>query len=183
MKKAVSIGLNVLFYLMIAAILGGALLFAFNPSQDKSILGYRYYEAMSNSMQPAIAKGDMVFVKLMPPKEANPGDVVTYAVGETGEVTVTHRLVEVYENAAGETMIVTKGDANDIADDPVPGANMIGVVTGCIPKLGSIIGTVRTNPLLFILPAAALVLLVVGIRSFLKLHKNTEAKKTVHHRV
>ena len=50
--KIFDIAFTVFVYLLAAAILVGALLFASNTSPDKSIFGYRYYTVLTGSMEP-----------------------------------------------------------------------------------------------------------------------------------
>lgn len=136
---------NVLFALLMIVILGGALLFATSRNPHKSIFGYRFYEALSDSMAPTIKRGDLVIVKLGGPETAKTGDIVTFADDEAGLITVTHRLIEEGVDATGETFIQTQGDANNTPDSPVDGQQMIGVVVGRVPFAGTAVHFLRNH--------------------------------------
>lgn len=55
---------EVLFYLMLAAIIAAAVAFANSRSQDKSIFGYRYYDVLTDSMELTYSVGDLIFVRV-----------------------------------------------------------------------------------------------------------------------
>lgn len=130
---------------------------------------------MSDSMYPEIERGDMLLVKMSTPAQATAGDIITYAASDEGDVTVTHRLVRLYENEAGQAMMVTKGDANDREDSPVLAARMIGIVTGLLPYMGTVAGFIRQNLLLVVFNLAVLAAAILGIRHLLR-GRNTTGK-------
>lgn len=94
--------------------------------------GYENYAVVSESMEPAIPVGSLVFVERVAPADVAPGEVAAFLRGED---VVTHRVLE---NRRGESELITKGDANASADvAPVPYQNLIGRVRLHIPALGS----------------------------------------------
>ena len=83
-------------------------------------------------MSPAIRPGDAVLVT-RPPHRLKPGMIVVLQVKDR---LVTHRIVEVHRDGS----FVTKGDANDNADDwSNLTLRVTGVVRGHIPFLGRIL--------------------------------------------
>ena len=111
---------------------------------------------------------------LRPATVSFPGHhIITYAASDEGDVTVTHRLVRLYENEAGQAMMVTKGDANDREDSPVLAARMIGIVTGRLPYMGTVAGFIRQNLLLVAFNLAVLAAAILGIRHLLRGRNNT----------
>lgn len=138
---------DILFYVLIVCILVGAVMFASSRTPDKSIFGYRYYDVLTGSMEPAYSVGDLIFVKLTNASDINVGDAITFNPGGTDDSYLTHRVVEKLENYEGTdvTCFRTKGDANSSADPFIIDEDrVIGVVKTRIPKLGYIILFVQT---------------------------------------
>jgi len=146
-QKVLEVLGDILFYALIVCIIVGAVMFASSRTPDKSIFGYRYYDVLTGSMEPACSVGDLIFVKITDAKDINVGDPITFNPGGTGDSYLTHRVVEKLENYEGTdvTCFKTKGDAND-SDDPfiIDEGRVIGVVKTRIPKLGYIILFVQT---------------------------------------
>ena len=85
----------------------------------------------SNSMSPAIHKGDAVILKKVNKKQTlNRGDIIAY---QKDNITVVHRIKEVtLQN--GKRVYLTKGDANNGMDtDPVKPKQVKGIVKLRIP--------------------------------------------------
>lgn len=91
MKKFGQILGDVVFVVLIVALLGGSLMFALNQDPNKTFLGFRAYNVLSGSMEPELSKGDMVIVKAVPAEELQTGDIVTYYPTDEVGTTVTHR--------------------------------------------------------------------------------------------
>lgn len=110
----------------------------------------------SESMVPTINKGDILIIKWKDPAEIvagshteKTGDVLLYDTNglwdRPADYPVVHRVVgKEYDNVTGEYTFITQGDANSYTDPPsypdreipIPEGNVIGVVSGRIPKLG-----------------------------------------------
>lgn len=86
-----------------------------------SILGYSLYRVSSGSMSPELAVGDVILVKDCNGKDVQKDDIVTYVAtsGEMSGKLITHRVVEPPYQEGNHYYLVTKGDANDRADEPV----------------------------------------------------------------
>ena len=159
--KVFSVVRSVFVYLLAAAIIVAALLFASDKSPQKSVFGIRYYNVLTPSMEPTYSVGDMVFVKLCGADAVNVGDVITFNPSSGGEAYLTHRVTEKLENyqGTGLTCFHTKGDANDSADSfTIDESRLIGVVKFHIPKLGYIVRFVQLK-WYFVVPLIALVIL------------------------
>ena len=72
----------------------------------------------SGSMWPALKKGDLVFIKGTGKEDINIGDIIVYR-NERGFT--IHRVIE-----KNDETVVTKGDANNVADSPVIYEDIIG---------------------------------------------------------
>ena len=95
------------------------------------LFGYEIYTVVSGSMEPALSPGSAVLVKYADPEKIELGEIVAFM---DGSEPVTHRVIE---NHMVERELVTKGDANEIADfDPVPYGSVIGNVRYSVPLLG-----------------------------------------------
>ena len=87
-----------------------------------SLFGYTIQRVSSGSMQPELMVGDVILSK-------NVGDVMTLEVDDIitfkggsqfgNDVNVTHRVVVAPQEENDTIMLQTKGDANDVADNPI----------------------------------------------------------------
>lgn len=104
------------------------------PLSVPIMLGYKVYNIVSPSMEPAIGVNSVVYVKSLPAEEVQVGDVIAFS--RNGDV-VTHRVTQ---NRQVEGFFNTKGDANTQEDvDPVYYRNLIGKVTFVVPFLGNFV--------------------------------------------
>jgi len=164
-KKTAGILFNVLFYIMLVAMIAGSTMFAFSNNESKSIFGYRFYTVLSDSMRPSFKKGDMIFVKLTDPDEIEIGDVITFNPGSTKNAYLTHRVVGFTDNRAGTpgNYIITRGDTNDTDDLPVASKMLIGKKVASVPKAGGVLQFIRNN---FVLSLIILICFFASIFMF-----------------
>ena len=137
---------TIFIYLLSAAIIIAALLFASSATPDKSLFGYRYYTVLTPSMEPAYSVGDMVFVKIENADNINVGDVITFNPSSYSDAYLTHRVVEKIPDyqGSGVTCFRTKGDANDSEDSfLIDEGRVIGTVKLGISKLGYVVRFVQ----------------------------------------
>lgn len=79
--------------------------------------GYGFLIVLTGSMEPEISSGELVIIKEK--NNYNVGDIITY---ETGDLLVTHRIVEIRENIESseknndEKEYICKGDFNNEKD-------------------------------------------------------------------
>lgn len=155
-----------------------ALVFHFSDDKEKSIFGYRWYEAMSDSMQPSIKKGDLIIVELVEPKTVMEGEVITYTTTADGLITVTHRVIAKFKDE--ETNILffeTQGDANDVSDPLVSENQVIGIVRFTFPFIGYISIWIKEHTFLFILCIILLVILFKFMRMLWKRKKESQNER------
>lgn len=128
-------------------------MFAFSEKSDAAIFGYRFYQVLTNSMAPqpdspsrGFYAGDIVLVKMTDGSKVKEGDIVTFQVGD-GDRYLTHRMVERLTELNGQEgdYIVTKGDANNSKDPPIPADKVYGKVAFVIPRMGSVLNFVQEN--------------------------------------
>ena len=129
LEKVANIGLNILIF-----IFGIVLLISiYNNIQVKllgndysSFFGYSVFEVQTGSMGEAVEPGDWIVVKYS--KNIKLDDIITFK--QDGEF-ITHRVIEAYQGT-----YVTKGDANDVKDDPITQEQIVGKVVKVLPAFG-----------------------------------------------
>ncbi|MGD8554106.1 MAG: signal peptidase I [Anaerolineales bacterium] len=84
------------------------------------------------SMAPALEAGDVAFVRQVPPQSVEVGDIIRFRVNG---VYVLHRVVSIEGGGSG-LWFITRGDANNVNDPPVPASEMQGRVVLVVPKIG-----------------------------------------------
>jgi signal peptidase len=96
------------------------------------LLGFTPTIIASGSMQPSLNTGDIVIIIDNPHEEIKVNDIIQY---RTDNMFIVHRVIEIV-HTGNDIIYLTKGDANNAADEPVLEANVIGKVIYHIPKLG-----------------------------------------------
>lgn len=97
--------------------------------------GYTSYIVVSNSMEPTIDRGSIIYVQAT--DDYQPGDVITFVEDDR---TITHRIVGTTANG-----YLTKGDANDLRDEwHVTEQQIIGELIIVIPLYGYVIQIAKT---------------------------------------
>jgi signal peptidase len=98
--------------------------------------GMQLLAVMSGSMEPTIQVGGIVAVRPAPVSALQVGDVITFTNQSNPEVLITHRIVS-HETRDSQTLVTTKGDANDSVDAVAVTANRaVGRVDFTLPWLG-----------------------------------------------
>ncbi len=108
------------------------------------LLPYRTFTVLSGSMEPTIPVGSMIFDREVAATDLARGDVVTFHPPGHPEKLVSHRIVRVDETKRG-TFLVTRGDANGVADDwriPATGRGLR--YEFHLPYLGYVVGGLLT---------------------------------------
>lgn len=107
------------------------------PEQPPSVFGVTPMVVLSGSMsgnaEDHIEVGDLIFDVEADLDSLKEGDIVSYM---EQRIVVTHRIVDIYTDENGELMVITKGDANNVEDEPIHASQIIGLYKYRIPKLG-----------------------------------------------
>ena len=121
-------------------------------------MGVSTMVVITGSMSGTIEKGDLIIVTKA--KEYKLTDIVTY-IEKDSNVVVTHRLVNYGEE---EGTFIAKGDANNTTDIyPVSVDQIVGKVTGHIPKLGLVFDwIVQEGGVIYIVS----LILIIGVGVF-----------------
>lgn len=98
---------------------------------------YQPIAVLSGSMSPTFNRGDAAVVRKLTDNEKldlGKGDVIQFA---SGNKYVIHRIVDVTNDAYGNKLFITKGDANNTNDTGnVKNADIVGKVSFVIPFIG-----------------------------------------------
>lgn len=148
--------LTVLRRIMLAltAIIFGVRVYAWNAeslvgNRMPMPFGYGAAVVLSGSMEPTFYEDDVIFAKES--ESYAVGDIVVY---QDGDMVIVHRVV-----AVNEETIQTKGDANNIVDEPIAIDKVKGKVFGHIPSMGGVVRFIK-NPVAVVGILAAAVCLM-----------------------
>ncbi len=137
--------------LIAAAALLGLNLYRWNAG---SILGNRMpmpfgvglSTVLTGSMEPTLHVNDLVIVRKT--QDVQVGDIIIY---QSGDDLVIHRVVEMEDDS-----LVTKGDANNAADDSIHRSDVKGVMTARIGGVGAVVQVLKH-------PAAVAAVLICAV--------------------
>jgi len=122
-------------------------------------------------MSPNIRVGDLIFIKKIDTNTLKENDIIAYK--NSSNVITTHRIVAI-QNVNGNKCFMTKGDANNVADEKVVCKDKIeGIFVKRIANLGSFILFIQ-KPLGFVI--MLLTIFFIGIIIYL-LDNNKKNKK------
>jgi signal peptidase len=121
------------------------------------------FTVLTGSMRPTMPPGTLAVTRTVDTDSIEIGDVVTYQLHSNQPEVVTHRVVGVGFTGEGERLFVTRGDANNVDDDPVRAVQVRGVVAYHVPYLGYVNTWVGINRPGWLLKAVAGVLILYGL--------------------
>lgn len=147
-KKVISVVIAILLGLILIGNVYGLVQRKTGQTAFPMILGFGKAIVVSGSMDPAIKVNDIVLVHQVPQAAYQKGDIVTY---KSPNYPVTHRI----QTITGQT-VITKGDANDGADQPIKTSDIYGKVVLVIPKIGYLLRWLQ-QPLGLVVLAAGLI--------------------------
>lgn len=110
--------------------------------------GYGMSVVLSGSMESRLSVDDLVIIKATDNYKVN--DIVLF---QDGNSLVIHRIIEI----DGDT-VTTKGDANNVADEPINKRQIKGVLVYDIAGLGAMVNILKQPVSVFIILAAAFLL-------------------------
>lgn len=137
MIKVFRIIKDILFWLTVAAMLLGLVIFGVLP-----LFGVQYRAVLTGSMEPEIPVGSLVMIVKTDAEEIQVGDDVTYV--SSGRNVTTHRVAEIDRE---NNSFITYGIANglDNKDPAVRYENILGVVRLHIPGVGPLFTALTTT--------------------------------------
>ncbi|MGE9363024.1 signal peptidase I [Isoptericola nanjingensis] len=123
---------------VVLLVAGGALLLVVLVPR---LAGATPYGVATGSMRPALDVGTLVVVRPVDVDEITTGQVVTYQLRSGDPTVVTHRVVGLGATVDGERTLLTRGDANAVADpEPVQAVQVRGTLWYAVPQLGRLMG-------------------------------------------
>lgn len=146
---------NLLFYGFILFIVIGSAIFGMSKNDNKSVLGYRTFGVLTDSMVPrdketqkgGFAKGDIIIVKDIQGDAAEIGDIITFRPSMGSKAFLTHRVKDKMDQLSEVKGVyyITQGDANEAEDVPISAEQVVGKKVFMIPKIGGILNFVKEN--------------------------------------
>ena len=211
-KKTFKIISNVVLYLFIALCVFGVILSvsAKKKGEDAStIFGYQMRFVLTESMEKCdqtdvsdykikqIRQKSLIFVKTMPTDPAKQdefyrnlkvGDVLTFKYVYASQVTITHRIVEIYEKPTGGFVIHLEGDNKNsdgntlkqMIDTSIPESPnyVIGKVTGVSYLLGLFVYALKSPiGLVFIIILPCVIIMIIELIKIISIFGAEKRKK------
>ena len=116
--------------------------------------GYGMSVVLSGSMESRLSVDDLVIIKATDNYKVN--DIVLF---QDGNSLVIHRIIEI----DGDT-VTTKGDANNVADEPINKSQIKGVLVYDIAGLGAVVNILKQPVVVILILAAALLVTELSYR-------------------
>ncbi|MDD6060941.1 MAG: signal peptidase I [Ruminococcus sp.] len=124
--------------------------------------GYGVAVVLSGSMENTLSVDDLVIIRAADDYAVN--DIVLYQEDST---LVIHRIIRIDGDE-----IITKGDANNIADEPINKSQIKGVLVRSISGFGAVVRILKQPLSVFLILAAVVVLMELSFRK----EKNKDSK-------
>ncbi len=96
------------------------------------LFGLRPVLVSGVSMLPSLRPGDVVITRPVSPQQVRVGDIISYRLGDS---VVLHRVIALEQNQ-GQLQVITRGDANNVNDVPIPAGALEGRVLLRLPYVG-----------------------------------------------
>ena len=146
-------------------------------NQNKSLFGYSVFNIKTASMHSELPKGSLVFTKSHDAYDYLVGDDITFFDAGLTRQMVTHRIIDIDESE-NFLQFETKGVDNFEADEYlVPEGNVVGKVFFHIPTLGLYISYIQENLLIVGGLLVLVILTFLAINNFVKVSRDTKAKR------
>lgn len=138
----------------------------------------------SGSMEPTIPTGALAFFRSQDEYQADQVIAFQIETENDSKYAVIHRAVEKKQNEEGQTVFITKGDANETKDAvETPQENIMGEVFLHVPGIGYVISWMQSTTGKVLLIVVPLVLIVYSVgqsmmhKAQAKKDKKTESKE------
>ncbi len=124
-KKVFNFIIYIIIFIIIVLLLYGIIQNKIENKNYINLFGYTFLEVVTGSMSGTIEVGDGIIVKLTSDIKEN--DIIVYKKADN---LITHRLIKIEEDR-----LITKGDANNVPDEPITKDMIIGKVIFIIPQI------------------------------------------------
>ena len=134
-----------------------------NENEVPSLFGISPLYVLTDSMDPEIKGGDLIFVKKVVAQDVSNGDVIAFFDPLSADKdVVAHRVKEVLTDEQGNVFFVTKGDANNTVDIvTVPADNLVGKYMFRVRGMGRVAMFLQSTPGLIVSVSVPLLMLIV----------------------
>lgn len=129
--------------------------------------GYTFFNITSGSMEPNIYVDDYVFVKINK-NNIKKGDIITF---KSDNSIITHRIVKIDKDT-----ITTRGDNNNVDDQPINRKDIIGKVIHIGHEYGIYLKIIKT-PTVFITFFISIILMDIALSEDKEVSKLEKEKK------
>ena len=137
-------------------------------------MGYKPVICISNSMQQEFEVGDIIISKEVSENSIKTGDIITYREDET---IITHRVCDIVKEN-NQIKYITKGDSNNTIDDNLVDYNQIeGMYCYKIPKLGSLILTLKKPQVLVLIALLPICIIAIIYKTIINRKEIKELRK------
>ena len=133
-----------------------------------NLIKFKSYVIVSNSMQPTIDPGDVIFIKKSNVNDLKVGDIVTF---QKDGFIATHRIIEIQDDK-----VITQGDNNNLEDEPLDKSNILGEYIFRVPKVGYIYSFVG-SPIGMIILSVIIAIIIIYEICFVDDKKKDEKEK------
>lgn len=133
--------------------------------------------SMSGDAKDHIEVDDLIFILGVDPVKLEVGDIIAYRTSD--KIIVTHRIVSI-TSEEGELRFVTRGDANNVNDEPFTSEAIIGVYKWRIPKIGGFALFLQT-PLGTVLAVVVPVALFLAVDLISRKRKKSQSETPADH--
>ena len=129
-------------------------------SNNRSIMGYRFYTVATSSMKPKYVPNDVIMVKDINYKDLKVGDDIAYFGENLGhkDMVISHKIIYISDDY---NTFKTKGIANDAEDPPIQKELILCKITGKLPIISPINHILRNQFGFFFLVFFPLVIVIV----------------------
>lgn len=126
--------------------------------QMPMIFGYSTAVVLSGSMEPTLSVDDLIVVKKFDDTEYKVDDVIVFQEGKSCTV---HRIIAINDDGT----LLTQGDANNVADEPIDYKQIKGKVIMSVPGAGKVIDIIKSP---FVVIAFIIIIFFLIERSYKK---------------
>lgn len=140
-----------------------------------SVFGYSIFRVSSGSMEPELKVGDIILDKEIDnPEDLKVGDVITFMSNDYRDRLVTHKIIKAPYEENGKLMLQTKGIANEIADKPISGDDVKGIMICKVDYLDTVYNIFLSPWGLLILIALIIIIFFDEIITIVKIITNND---------
>jgi len=100
---------------------------------------------LTGSMVPTFNPGDLIVTMPIDASEVKRGDIITFQPESGVNTLITHRVESVGFSIGGDTVFVTKGDANNASDEPIIADQVMGKYLYHVPYVGYLANAIPTT--------------------------------------